>query len=179
MSRVPVLTRSIRRVVTTALVLAGLSTLTRAQGVTGTVSGTVNDAQGGVIPGATVTLISEARETRSAPVVTNAQGDFVFPNVTADTYTVQVEMPSFRTLRRTGVAVSSGSIVALGTLTIEVGGTAEVVTVTAEAPLVQTASGERSFTVDHRVGGQPAARQPQLRRAAGARARRGQSRRAS
>ena len=38
-----------------------------AQVNTGTVLGTVKDAQGGVIPGATVTLISEARGTRSAP----------------------------------------------------------------------------------------------------------------
>ena len=72
---------------------------------------------------------------------------FVVPNIAADTYTIQVEMPSFRTLRRTGIVVSSGSIVDLGTITIDVGGTAEVVTVTAETPLVQTASGERSFTV--------------------------------
>ena len=118
-----------------------------AQGVTGTITGTVKDAQGGVIPGATVTLISDTRGTMSAPVVTNTDGDFVVPNVTADTYTIQVEMPSFRTLRRTGIAVSSGSIVALGTMTIDVGGTTEVVTVVAETPLVQTASGERSFTV--------------------------------
>ena len=118
-----------------------------AQGVTGTVSGTVKDTQGGVIPGATITLISDTRATTSAPVVTGASGDFVVPNVTADTYTIQVEMPSFRTLRRSGVAVSSGSIVALGTLTIDVGGTSEVVTVTAETPLVQSASGERSFTI--------------------------------
>jgi hypothetical protein len=132
---------------TAVLVLVSVATGARAQGVTGTVNGTVRDAQGGVIPGATVTLISDARNTRSAPVVTNAQGGFVFPNVAADTYTVQVEMASFRTLRRSGVSVSPGSIVALGTLTIEVGGTSEVLTVTGETPLVQAASGERSFTV--------------------------------
>ena len=68
-----------------------------AQVNTGTVLGTVKDAQGGVIPGATVTLISEARGTRSAPVVTNASGDFVFANVTADTYTVEVDARSFKT----------------------------------------------------------------------------------
>ena len=141
------LTRTTRRIAGAWLLLASLSTLALAQGVTGTVTGTVRDAQGGVIPGATVTLISEARNTQSAPVATNAEGGFVFPNVTADTYTVQIEMPSFRPLRRTGIAVSSGSIVALGAITIEVGGTAEVLTVLAEAPLVQTASGERSFTV--------------------------------
>ena len=118
-----------------------------AQGVSGTVTGTVKDAQGGVIPGATVTLISDTRATESAPAITNSSGDFVFPNVAADTYTIRVEMPSFRTLRRSGVSVSPGSIVALGTLTIDIGGTAEVITVTAEAPLVQAASGERSYTI--------------------------------
>ena len=56
-----------------------------AQITTGTVTGTVKDAQGGVVPGATVTLISEARATRSAPVVTSATGDFVLPNITPDT----------------------------------------------------------------------------------------------
>jgi hypothetical protein len=118
-----------------------------AQGVTGTVAGTVKDAQGGVIPGATITLISDTRGTLSAPVITNSSGDFVFPNVVADTYTVQVEMESFRTLRRAGIEVNPGSRVVLGTLTIEVGGNSEVITVTAEASLVQTQTGERSFTV--------------------------------
>ena len=108
------LARTLGRIAGAWLMLAGLSTLALAQGVTGTVSGTVRDSQGGVIPGATVTLISEARNTRLAPVVTSTQGDFVFPNITADTYTLQIEMPSFRTLRRPGVDVSSGSIVALG-----------------------------------------------------------------
>jgi hypothetical protein len=50
-----------------------------AQITTGTITGTVKDSQGGVIPGANVVLISEARGTKSAPAVTNASGDFVFP----------------------------------------------------------------------------------------------------
>jgi hypothetical protein len=56
-------------------------------------------------------------------------------------------MPSFRTLRREKVEVNPGARVALGALTIDIGGTTEVVTVTSEVPLVQAASGERSFTV--------------------------------
>jgi hypothetical protein len=118
-----------------------------AQGVTGTIAGTVKDAQGGVIPGASVTLTSDTRGTTVAPVITNSSGDFVFPNVVADTYSILVEMPAFRPLRRSGVEVSPGSRVAIGTLIIEVGGTAELITVTGSTPLVQTASGERSFTV--------------------------------
>jgi hypothetical protein len=56
----------------------------QAQITTGTVTGRVLDAGGGVIPGATVILISETRGTKSAPVTTNATGDYVFPGITAD-----------------------------------------------------------------------------------------------
>src|SRR5436190_10186604 len=122
--------------------------LAAAQGVTGTVSGTVKDPQGGVIPGATVTLISQSKGTLSSPAVTNERCDFVFPNLTADTYIIQVEMPSFKTLKRSGLTVSPGSTVAVGALTIEVGGATEVVTVKGESPLVQTATGEKSFSID-------------------------------
>ena len=118
-----------------------------AQITTGTVSGTVKDAQGGVIPGATVVLVSETKGTKSSPVVSNETGDYVFPNVTPDTYTVEVTMEGFKTLRRTGVQVSGGDRVALGSQTIQVGGAAETVNVTAEAALVQSQSGERSFAV--------------------------------
>src|SRR5437867_453579 len=118
-----------------------------AQVTTGTVSGTVKDAQGGVIPGATVVLTSEGRGTQMAPVVTNETGDFVIPNVTADTYTVEVTMSSFKTLLRKGVRVSGGDRVALGTLVLDVGGARETVTVTAEAPLLQAQSGERSYVI--------------------------------
>ena len=61
------------------LVLSALPA--RAQITTGTVSGTVKDAQGGVVPGATIVLISETKGTKSQPVVTNTAGDYVFPNV--------------------------------------------------------------------------------------------------
>ena len=140
--------RSVRRVCALAfgaLLAAAISA--PAQVTTGSVSGTVKDAQGGVVPGATVVLISEGRGTRSEPATTNATGDFVFPNVTVDTYTIEVTMPSFRTLRRTDIPVSAGSRVTVGTLTIDVGGAAETVDVKAEAPVIQAASGERSFTI--------------------------------
>jgi Carboxypeptidase regulatory-like domain len=118
-----------------------------AQVTTGYITGTVQDGQGGVIPGAAVTLISEARGTRSAPTLTGPSGDFVFPNVSVDTYTIEVVMDSFKTLRRPGVAVSAGSRVAVGVLTIEIGVAAETVEVKGEAPVIQAASGERSFTI--------------------------------
>ena len=119
-----------------------------AQITTGNVAGTVKDAQGGVVPGATVVLVSETKGTKSAPAVTNETGDYIFPNVTPDTYTVEVTMEGFKTAearahRRSAAATASPS----APLTLEVGGAAETVNVTAEAALVQSQSGERSFAI--------------------------------
>src|SRR5207244_11400330 len=74
-------------------------------------------------------------------------GDCLFPDVTADTDVVQVTVDGFKTLKRSGIKVSPGDRMVMGTLTIEVGALAETVLVTAESPVVQLGSGERSFTV--------------------------------
>ena len=118
-----------------------------AQITTGTISGSVEDSQGGRIPGATVTLISEARGTRSTPVVTGTDGDYVIPNVTPDRYTLEVVVDGFKTLQRTRIRCQRRRSSRPRPLAIEVGGKAETVNVIAEAALVQAQSGERSFTV--------------------------------
>ena len=80
-------------------------------------------------------------------MATNTTGEFVLPNVPPDTYTLEINQKGFKMLKRTGIAVSPGDRVGLGTLTLEVGGTTETVTVTAEAVLLQTQSAERSATI--------------------------------
>jgi opacity protein-like surface antigen len=113
----------------------------------GTISGTVRDSQAAAVADATVSLVSEARGTK-LPVVTSAvSGDFAIPNVPPDTYTLEIALKGFKTLKRTGIAVSAGDRVGLGPLTIEVGAITEAVTVTAEAALLQTQSAERSATI--------------------------------
>ena len=145
-----------------AACVLGIASIASAQITTGTITGTVRDGQGGVIPGATVILTSDTQGTKSSPVVTNATGDFVFVNLRADTYTIEVAMPSFNTLKRSGVQVSPGERVSAGPLVLEVGGATEVVDVKAEAPLVQSSSAERSFTIATDVGHQPADCRPRL-----------------
>ena len=99
------------------------------------------------MPGAAVTLISETRGIQLSDVFTNDSGDFTFANVSPDRYTLQIAMGGFKTLKRTGMVVSAGDRTSIGTLAIEIGGLTDVVQVKAEAPLVQSSSGERSFTV--------------------------------
>jgi hypothetical protein len=127
------------------LVLGVLAVPATAQ-VTGTVTGSVKDAQGAVVPGATITLVRATRAT-TTETQTNADGDFVFPNVTAGTYIVRVTMDGFKTLERPDIEVSPGDRVQIPTLTIAVGAHSETVTVLAESPVIQSSSGERSFTV--------------------------------
>jgi hypothetical protein len=139
--------RRLERLAAALIVCAMFAAPALAQITTGTVAGTVKDPQGGVVPGATVVLVSETKGTKSAPAVTSASGDYIFPNVTADTYTVEVTMEGFKNLTRKGVRVSGGDRVAVPPMTIEVGGAAETVNVSAEAAIVQSQSGERSFAV--------------------------------
>jgi hypothetical protein len=127
-------------------ILAGAGSVS-AQITTAVVSGAVKDEQGAVIPGAAVTLVSDTRGTHVADAQTNANGDFVFPNIPGDTYTVEVTLEGFKKVRRAGLTVSPGDRVVVPTLTLSVGGRDETVTVKAEAPTIQAASGERAFTV--------------------------------
>ena len=140
--------RSTRSVVCACLVASLFSALpATAQITTGTILGNVKDSTGGVVPGATVVLVSESRGTKSVPAVTNASGDYVFPNTTPDVYTVEVTMDGFRTVKRPGIRASGGDRVTVPSLTLEPGGAEETVNVTSEAPLIQASSGERSFAV--------------------------------
>jgi hypothetical protein len=86
----------------------------------GSIAGRVEDVQGGAIPGAAVVLISESRGTRSMPATSDAAGNYVFPNLTPDVYTVEATMPGFRTLRRVGVAVTAGNLSTVPALVMQV-----------------------------------------------------------
>ena len=131
---------------TLALLLFAVFTGSVDAQTTGTVVGSAKDAQGAVIPGATGTLISEARGTTPATHTTD-NGDFAFTNIIADTYTIRITLQGFKATERKGVAVSPGDRVVLGSLTIQVGDLEETVTVAGEAPMIQSQTGERSYTV--------------------------------
>ena len=136
----------LRRITILVATLLLLPLWAMAQITTGTISGLVVDSSGGVMASAKVNLISEARGTRLT-VDTNDTGDYVFPNIPADTYTVEVTAASFKTSKRTGIVVTGGDRVGVPAIAMQLGGTTETVTVSAEAALVQTQSGERSFAI--------------------------------
>src|SRR5439155_17720257 len=110
--------RSVTVLVAAVIALITVAVAASAQITTGTISGTVKDAQGAVVPGAAVTLISDTRGTRLPDVFTNANGDFTLINVSPDDYTIQVAMSGFKTLKRSGIGVSVGDRLELGAFTL-------------------------------------------------------------
>ena len=129
-----------------ALVLT-IPTFAHAQTTSASVSGIVQDAQGGVLPGVTVTLTSRT-QGNALTAVTDEGGRFVFAIVRPDTYTLQVALQGFKTLERTNVVVNANDRITTGTLTLEVGQMTEEVSVTSRVTEVQSTSGERSFALE-------------------------------
>lgn len=113
---------------------------------TASISGVVKDQTAAVLPGAKVTVLNV--DTGSArSVVTSASGTFRVVALPVGTYQVEAEMPGFQTASRRGISLTLGRD-AVVELTLQVGDVAEQVTVTAEAPLVDTATATLGGMID-------------------------------
>jgi hypothetical protein len=129
-----------------ALIVAGHSTILPAQTTSASVSGSIQDSQGGVLPGVTVTMTSST-QGNVLTTVSDAGGRFVFTIVRPDTYTLQVTLPGFKTLERTNLVVNANDKLSTGVLTMDIGALSEEVSVSSPVTPLQSASGERSFTL--------------------------------
>ncbi len=114
------------------------SGLALAQRDLGTITGTVTDPSGAVVPGATIT-ITEAATGQSYKLQTTASGDYTRPALPPGIYTVTAEATGFRRVAQQKVEVTAGSRVGVP-LTLAVGELTESVMVTGEAPLLQSES---------------------------------------
>ncbi len=120
---------------TVGLIVLG-TCLIFAQGSTATISGVVRDATGGVVPGVSVTARhSDSGLTRT--VQSAEDGGYRMPSLPVGPYEVTAEKLGFKQQVRRGInlAVAQEAVV---DLTLDVGAAAELVTVTEEAPLVNT-----------------------------------------
>lgn len=135
-----------------ALLLAALVVVApaaaTAQEARGTVVGTVLDESTGVVPGATVTITNVAMGT-NVTVVTNETGFFQAPYLIPGTYRVTVELDGFKKLIREGLELRVGDRLSLD-LVMTVGGAVEELTVSAAAPLLETATSSLGQVIDTR-----------------------------
>ena len=119
-----------------------------AQDSRGTITGTVRDSSKAVVPGATVTMTSEAMGN-PITTITNADGYFQAPYLIAGAYKITVELPGFKRYVREGVQVRIADRLELD-IVLEVGGTVEEVTVSASTPLLETTNASLGNVVDAR-----------------------------
>jgi hypothetical protein len=122
-----------------------VSTLGFAQ-TTATLSGVVSDASGAVLPGAQVTVTNTGTGVKRA-VTTDSAGRFTASQLAPGPYEVTATLSGFDTLRRDGITLAIGQEANL-TLALKVGAVSEQVTVTAEAPIVNTSTSSVSGVVD-------------------------------
>jgi hypothetical protein len=90
------------------------------QDISGSISGTVVDDQGQVLPGAAVTLVHQ-RTGLARTGVTDGQGEFQFNALAPGSYSYRIELPSFRTLAAKGIVLSASDRLSLGKLKLVVG----------------------------------------------------------
>ena len=124
-----------------------LPTSASAQSVSGTLLGTVTDSSGAVVANAKVTIINEG--TGLTRVVTaDSNGEYIAPSLPTGHYTITSEMSGFKTVALSNIEVGVDQRVRMN-IKHEVGAMSESVSVTAEAPLLQTSSSELGTTVGH------------------------------
>src|SRR5688572_8111204 len=129
-----------RRVVLGLLILLSLCVAAPALAQQGTaqLGGRVTDAQGGALPGVSIVVTNEdtglVRE-----LVSSSEGSYFVSQVVPGRYRISAKLEGFKALDRRGITLTVGETTSLD-LTLEVGGVAETLTVTGEAPLVDVSS---------------------------------------
>ena len=111
----------------------------------GRIMGNIADQSGGVIAGATVTVVDVARGV-TRTLTTDSAGEYSAPSLVPSTYTVRVEFKGFKTLERQNVEVGVGQEVRLD-LALQPGDQTQTVTVTELIPIIDTTNAVLSSTL--------------------------------
>lgn len=121
--------------------LLSLAATANAQSITGSISGVVVDTSGGLVPGATVTVVADkTAETRTAN--SDSEGRFNFASLQPGVYSLKIEKQGFQSLEQKGVILSANEKLAVGDLKIQPGQVSETVSVTSEGAMVERESSD-------------------------------------
>ena len=117
-----------------------------AQEFRATIRGQVLDTSNAALPGATVTVKND--ETGElATATTNTEGNYTIPFLRPGKYSLTVELSGFQKHTRTGMTLAVNQTATLN-ISLAVGGLAEEVTVSGEAPLLETSNANRGTVID-------------------------------
>ena len=126
--------------------IAAIQVDVQAQVAGGTITGTLADSSGRVIPNATVSITNVATGINRT-VTTNENGIFIAPNLLPASYELTFTAAGFKTDVRRGIELTVGATVTLS-VTLQVGTVQETVQVQSEAPEVQLSTSDISAVVN-------------------------------
>ncbi|PYR39426.1 MAG: TonB-dependent receptor, partial [Acidobacteria bacterium] len=118
------------------MLLLVAATSARAQFDRGTISGTIKDEQGGVMPGVSVTA-RNTQTDQAGTTVTDSTGFYIFPTLLPGRYDVLAEIQGFKKVSRQAIQLDATGAVTLD-FAMQTGVISEEVLVTASSPLLQT-----------------------------------------
>lgn len=118
--------------------LLAMSAWVSAQEFRGSLTGRVTDPSGSAVPNASIIVIKTDTNSRS-DTVSGPDGNYTLPFLAPGPYEVSVEVPGFKKYRRSGIEIGTNQRIAID-IALQIGSAAESVTVTAEAPLINTAT---------------------------------------
>ena len=114
------------------------------------ITGTVRDTSGAVLPGVTVEASSPALIEKVRTATTDGNGQYRIVDLRAGEYTVTFALQGFSTVKREGVALE-GSFTAAINIDMRVGELTETITVTGESPIVDVQSIRRQMVLDNDI----------------------------
>ncbi|MDA2935294.1 carboxypeptidase regulatory-like domain-containing protein, partial [Acidobacteria bacterium AH-259-D05] len=132
-----------------ACVFLFASSLAWAQVTRGTISGTVKDETGALIPGVEV-IVTNIDTGATRTVLTGDEGLYIATDLALGNYEVEASLAGFQTAVRSGIQLTVGREVVVD-MTLRVGEITERVTVTGEAPLVETTQSVLGDLVDDKI----------------------------
>src|ERR1041385_2580207 len=104
----------------------------------GSLRGVVHDSGGAVVPGVEITLTNEAMNAERT-TISNETGQYSFTFVAPGVYKVKASLPGFKTFEQSGFSIGTQQAATLD-IALQVGAVNEAVQVSADSPLVETAS---------------------------------------
>ena len=113
----------------------------------GSITGTVRDTSGAVLPGVTVEASSDALIEKARSAVTDGSGQYRIVDLRAGTYSVTFTLTGFNTSKREGVEIA-GTFTASINAEMKVGALEETVVVSGESPILETAEGPVAASPD-------------------------------
>ena len=135
----------IRALVFGAVVVVSVAASVAGQGFQGGLRGSIKDS-GGVIPGVEVVLNND-RTNISRSTVTNERGEYAFANIDPGSYTLKATLTGYKSIERRDIPVGTQQFLTMD-LAMEVGAIEENITVTGQAPIIETSNASQGTVLD-------------------------------